>query len=326
LELIPHRWPPTYQSPGVEVVAVEQADIPNPMVIDFGHWTADPYQGEGWAGNEDIFAATANWATSAETTLFFPIRGGGERHLSLQIAPFSYPGMPEQQLGLTLNGQLLEDNFLLYEGWQLIEVPLPEMLLVQGLNRLKLNFAHLAQPRQVIPANLAIGQTGLNTPVDLEVNSSDAFAFITVRFGDDAADASAHRRGINVAVVQPDTGQLASFKGFDTAANAYEAAALNRFIAEIPEGYVVIIASQGLEATAFFNEETLAALRSTGISTQEISLPFAAIGVKGAPEGTALQAAGPGNAYLRLGPSADTRSLAAAVDKVTITRPEINKP
>ena len=138
-------------------------------------------------------------------------------------------------------------------------------------------------------------------------------------------DASAHRRGINIAVVQPASGQLVSIKGFDTAANTYEAVALSRFMAEIPEGYIVIIASQGAEATAFFNEETLAAFRSAGISTQEILSPFAAIGVKGALEGTALQAAGPGNAYLRLGASADTRTLAAAVDKVTIARPETNK-
>jgi hypothetical protein len=325
LELIPHQQQPVYQSPGIEVIAVEQAAIPNPMLIDFGHWTADPYRGEGWAGNEEIFAATANWATSAETTIFFPVRGGGERHLSFDIAPFSYPAMPEQQLGLSLNGQGLNSNLPLHEGWQTIELPLPEALLVQGLNRLTLNFAHLAQPRQVIPANTAIGQTGLHTSIDLEVNSSQEFAFITVGFGDAAVDASAHRRGINIAVVQPASGQLVSIKGFDTAANTYEAVALSRFMAEIPEGYIVIIASQGAEATAFFNEETLAALRSVGISTQEVLLPFAAIGVKGALEGTALQAAGPGNAYLRLGASADTRTLAAAVDKVIITGPETNK-
>jgi hypothetical protein len=55
---------------------------------------------------------------------------------------------------------------------------------------------------------------------------------------------------------------------------------------------------------------------------ESLTPPFSAIGVKGAPAGTALQTAGDGNpAYLRLGPSPDTRTLAAAVDKVIIAQP-----
>jgi hypothetical protein len=58
-----------------------------------------------------------------------------------------------------------------------------------------------------------------------------------------------------------------------------------------------------------------------GLSAETLSPPFTAIGVKAAAAGTALQAAGEGSAYLRLGLSPDTRTLAAAVDKVTISRP-----
>ncbi len=319
LNLIPHQ--PVYQSPGVEVFAVEQADIPNPLTIDFGDWTSAPYRGEGWAGNEEIFAATANWAIAPETQIFFPVQDGGDRQLFIQIAPFSYPGMPEQRVSLLLNGQLLENNLSLHEGWQTIETRLPEAKLVNGLNRLTLHFAHTAQPRQVLPVNRAIGSTGLETPVDLEVNSGVDFAFITVNFGKAAVDASAHRRGVNVAVVHPQSGEAATFKGFDTAANEFEAAALSQFIAEIPEGHIVIFATQGLDATAFFNDNTIAALQSLGLSAEALTPPFSAIGVKGASVGAALQATGEGSAYLRLGANPDTRNLAAAVDTVVIISP-----
>jgi hypothetical protein len=335
LDLIPHQTDPIYQSPGVEVFAVEQAPIPNPLTLDFGDWTSDPYRGEGWAGNEEIFAATANWATNTEALIFFPahstgpmrstgpVRGDGDRHLSIQIAPFNYPGAPEQTVGLSLNGQPLGDNFSLHEGWQTIETILPAAYLQNGLNRLTLHFAHTAQPRQVLPANRAIGNTGLETPVDLEVNSGHDFAFITVGFGDEAVDASAHRRGINLAVVHPQSGKLVEMKGFDTAANELEAAALSQFITKIPAGYIVIVGTQGPEATAFFDAETIAALRLLGLATEELTPPFSAIGVKGAAPGTVLQAIGgsESTAYLRLGAISDTRKLATAVDEVKISRP-----
>jgi hypothetical protein len=323
LDLIPHQPEPVYQGPGVQAFAVQPAAISNPLTLDFGDWPSDPYRGEGWAGNEEIFAATANWATAAEATLFFPIRSNGDRLLSLQIAPFSYPGMLQQAVSLLLNDRLLADNISLHEGWQTVEVRLPETDLVSGLNRLTLRFAQTAQPRRVLPANRLIGQTGVETPVDLELNSSSEFAFMTVGFGGDALDVSAHRRGVNVAVIQPQSGQVTAARGFDTAANAFEAAALSQFIAEVAPGQIVLVASQGLDAAAFFNEDTLTSLQSLGLSEGNLSPPFAAIGVKDAPAGTAVQAAGSDTttAYLRLGPSPDTRNLAAAVDKVTISQP-----
>ncbi len=321
LDLIPHHPEPVYQSPEVEVFAVTQADPPNPLLIDFGNWPADPYRGQGWSDNEEIFAATANWAIAPQAEIFFPATGGGNRQLTLQIAPFSYPNAPQQQVDIELNGQWLDNSFSLHEGWQSVEVQLPADGLVEGLNRLTLHFAHTAQPRRVLPGSKTIGSTGATTPVDLEVNSGADFAFITVGYGAEAVDASAHRRGVNLAVVDSRSGQVTNFRGFDTAANEFEASALAQFIAEIPAGQIVLVASQGLEATTYFKADTLAALESLGLSAQGLTPPFSAIGVKGAPPGTALQAAGEGSAYLRRGDIADARPLAAAVDKIVITKP-----
>jgi hypothetical protein len=263
LDLIPHQPEPAYAASeaGVQVYAVRQAPIPNPLQLDFGTEASVPYRGQGWANNETIYRATANWATSAEAEIFFPVRGSGDRELALQIAPFSYPEMPAQQIQFKLNGQLLTDNLSLRENWQRIEVMLPEAMLVDGLNRLTLHFAQTAQPRQVLAGANAIGQTGLVTPVDLEVNSGSDFAFITVGFGEAAVDASAHRRGVNVAIVDPQSGEVSSARGFDTAANEHEADALVRFLAGVPDGYIAIVATQGLEAAAFFDEEVVASLR-----------------------------------------------------------------
>jgi hypothetical protein len=111
-------------------------------------------------------------------------------------------------------------------------------------------------------------------------------------------------------------------RGFDTAANTFEAAALSEFISGLSAGQFVIVASQGAEAMAFLDSEALTALQLIGLSTETLRVPFAAIGVKGANPGTAAQAIGSNEAtaYLRLGPLPDNRTLAAAVDIVTITR------
>jgi len=317
LSLIPHQAQPAYQSPGVEVFAVTPAPIPNPLVLDFGDWTSAPYRGEGWTDNETVFAATANWATATTAEIFFPARGPGNRNLALQIAPFNAPGLPPQRVSFAVNGHQLIDSYSLREGWQRIELTLPAEFLQDGLNRLALQFNHTAQPRQTLPANRAIGATGRETPVDIEANSGADFAFITVGFAETAVDASAHRRGVNVAIIQPQTGAVAQIRGFDTAANSFEADALRQFIEQIPPGQIVVVATQGsADATAHFTADTAAALASLGLAAGQLTPPFSAIGVKGAAPGTAAQ-----SAYLRLGANPDTRPLAAAVDRVVISTP-----
>jgi hypothetical protein len=220
-----------------------------------------------------------------------------------------------------LNGKVVGNGtYSLRENWQQIDVSLPEAALVQGLNRLTLQFANIAQPREVLPANRAIGSTGADTPVDIEVNSGAEFAFITVGFDETAVDASAHRRGLNVASVDAAGGKVIDMRGFDTAANEFEAAALARFIADIPAGQIVVIASQGADATAFLTPEAQSALETVGLAAEKLQPPFSAIGVKGAAAGTALQAAGEGTSYLRLGAVPDDRTLAAAVDRAEIAK------
>jgi hypothetical protein len=319
LELIPHQSEPVYQSAGVRVYAVEQQQLPDPFLLDFGIWPSDPYRGPGWSGNEEIFSATSNWATSPEATIFFPYRGSGSRQLAIQIAPFSYPGMPPQNVTILLNGSEVAAPSTLSEGWQTIETVLPGSALNPGLNRLVLRFDNTAQPRQVLPFSRVIANTGQESPVDIEINSGNDFAFITVGFGEKAVDASAHRRGINLAVINPGSGTVEAVKGFDTAANEFEAEALAEFVANIPEDQIVVVATQGPDATRFLTPAAQSALATIGANSQGVNAPLSIIGVKGADSGEAVQASGEGTAYLRLGASPDTRDLTAAVDTISIT-------
>ena len=60
--------------------------------------------------------------------------------------------------------------------------------------------------------------------------------------------ASTGRRGYNVTVIDPRTGQGARGGGFDTAANPYEADALAAYLASIPTGRIVAVATKGMPA------------------------------------------------------------------------------
>ncbi len=151
--LLPLDPEPVASGDGATVYRVVQPYLPDPLRFDFGAWTSAPYRGQGWADDEDVFAATGNWVLGTEAHLFFPVRGAGDRHLSMQIAPFAYPGAPPQTLTLSLNDQPMNVSFVLDEGWQVIEVTLPESTLRQGFNTLTLNLDHATAPSSVLPGN-----------------------------------------------------------------------------------------------------------------------------------------------------------------------------
>ncbi len=163
-----------------------------------------------------------------------------------------------------------------------------------------------------------IGTTGVQSPVNLEVHGfSQAFMTATDASGQQV-DASAGRQGYNVAVFDQRTGRLLDKRGFDTAANEFEAEALADYLDGIPNGRIVALATKGA-ATRHLTPAALAALQSVGSKiTSPAALEnfaHALAGVKGAPPGSASEAVGT-DAYLRVG--GDFRTLAAAVDWVEL--------
>jgi hypothetical protein len=151
--LLPLDSEPVASGDGATVYRVIQPSLPDPIRVDFGDWTAAPYRGRGWVDDEEVFAATGNWVLGTEATFFFPVRDAGDRHLSMHIAPFTYPGAAPQILTLSLNDHPLDGAWVLDAGWQVVGVSLPESVLRQGLNTLTLNFDHAAAPSSVLPDN-----------------------------------------------------------------------------------------------------------------------------------------------------------------------------
>jgi hypothetical protein len=171
-----------------------------------------------------------------------------------------------------------------------------------------------------LPGNLAIGGTGATAQRDIEVNSAGDFAYMTVGDGNQAEDASTHRRGYNLAVLDAASGRLLRKAAFDTAANEYEAAEMARFLEQVPAGQVVVAAMQG-DGARHLTDAAVAALHSIGSGVdprQDMARSHALVGVKGAPAGSAAEVWEKGPAYLRLGRNADTRTLAAALSRLSL--------
>jgi hypothetical protein len=181
-------------------------------------------------------------------------------------------------------------------------------------------FERLDAPADVLPGNGAIGATGIQAPVAIEVNSGGpaGFAYITIGEGDGSEDGSEHRAGYNVAVLDPQTGRLLKRRGFDTTPDGSdaEATALADFIAAVPQGQIVVVALQA-DGAARLNETAIGALHSIGGQADprgSSGWSHAVVGVKGAAPGTALEVAGPDTGWLRVAP--DRRTLAIALDTV----------
>ncbi len=238
--------------------------------------------------------------------------------MSFRPLAFAYEGAPQQTVRVIVNGHRLPETISVGPYWEERSLILPSEYLKAGLNEVLLELAYAASPHDVLPGRYAVGSTGLTSPVEIGVNSAGLnagdFAYITV--GPD--DASTHRRGYNLAVIDPQSGAIADTAAFDTWANTYESQGLVDFVAQIPDGYIVAAAVKG-DGAANLTHDAVRALWSLGAladlrGTQNLS--HAIIGVKGAAPGTALEASGEGNSYLHVGRNPDERTLSVALDYV----------
>lgn len=325
-EALPLEPEPVYEEDGLVVYRTVQPPPRRGFRVDLGQEASWMYQGPGWSFDEEIAGASAVWAVEQGATLFFPLREVAPHRLTFRAWPFAFAGAAPQEVTVLVNGRAV-GRVVLAPGWGEYTLDVPAEALRYGLNRVAFRFAHLDAPRDVLPPVRAIGTTGVESPVDIdiEVHSAGAeggkFAYVTVERGRRRVDASAHRRGYNIAVLDPKTGDLLEARGFDTWANPYESQALARFLAQVPEGYIVIAAVQE-DGARHLTEEAVHALRSIGAGEDmrgREGQAHAVIGVKGAPPGTALEEVGGPSAYLRLGRNPDSRTLGAAFDWVDLT-------
>ncbi len=324
-ELLPLEQEPFWTGQGIRAYRTVQPPGVDRFQLRLGEPGTFPYRGEGWdqAETDVIYDRPAIWATARESCLFLPLRqvqANGTYRLRLQVHPFAYPGGPPQQVTATVNGQPLGDHALA-DTWQELTWDVPGSALENSLNRLCLDWEKLAVPRQVVPGDRSIGRTGVTLPVDADLKAFPDGGFIAL-FDEEGRqrDGSAGRRGVNVTVLDPESGAILAREGFDTAANAFESEKLARFLATIPEGRPVLVVSKG-EAWAHLTPEAIQALNRLGADLSPEALQgryFALVGVAGAAPGTALQAVDDREAFLRVSLNRDRRTLAGAVSQVSI--------
>jgi hypothetical protein len=304
---------------GVTAYRVSQPAPKSEVAVDFGTPGARLYQGEGWDAEETGAAGiTYNWATKQGARFFIPLRLMGDYRLSLALLPFAYPGSPQQTVSFRVNGRLLPQRIALAAAWAPYEVVLPGELLRPGLNEIALEFAYVVSPRQALPADYAIGQTGVRSPVQVTAQSAGGFGSIKV--GEE--EVSPGGAGYNLVVLDPGSGRVLAARFFDTAGSAAQSQALADFVAGIAPGQIVAVAARG-QAGDNLSTAAVAALANLGMAGDLRGAPsrvHAALGVKGASPGQALEQVSDGFALVHVGPNADKRTLAVAVDSVKMTK------
>ncbi|MBI3912923.1 MAG: hypothetical protein HY327_01810 [Chloroflexi bacterium] len=159
-----------YDRDDVIAYRVNPAPLLAKLQIDFGATTAQLYQGEGWDRAETLDDVRANWVNRKTARVFFPLREISDYALTLRALPFNFAGAAQQTMEIVANGQAL-GKFDLKASWSDYSVTLPARVLHSGLNEINLSFARLNRPRDVSPAQRAIGRTGATTPVDLQVRA-----------------------------------------------------------------------------------------------------------------------------------------------------------
>ncbi|MFN3979245.1 MAG: interleukin-like EMT inducer domain-containing protein [Caldilinea sp.] len=324
---LPLEPAPFWAEDGIEAYRVIQPAGGDQFYLNLGEAGTFPYRGEGWdvAEVDSPYGESAVWATGRSSRLFVPLRRvdpDATYLIQIRAHPFTYPGGPAQQVGLTVNSHRL-DVQPLPDGWQEVTWRVPGALLESGLNRLELTWDHAAAPRQVIPGDRTIGATGVKLPVDADLKAFADGGFIAL-FDEEGvqSDGSAGRRGVNITVLDRRSGRVLNKIGFDTTASEAESERLVQFVEEIPEGAPVLVVTYG-EATNYLGEEAVQALNTIGAALQLDEVRgqhFAIVGVKGAESGAAAQVIDANDAFLRVSLNRDRRPLAAAVDWVQIGR------
>ena len=331
-DFVKSTWPieeqPFYAQDGIEAYRVRQPQGTDSFRIDLGEAGTFPYRGEGWdaAETDTPYEASATWATALQSRLFVPLRKidpAATYGVRLRVHPFAYPGSSQQTVALLANGAQAGAAQPLTDGWQEITWQVRGSALVDGLNRLDLVWGYAAAPRTVTPGSRQIGSTGVELPVDADVKAFADGGFIALF--DEAGgqnDASAGRRGVNVTVLDPKSGQVLDKVGFDTTANEGESAKLAAYLQQIPPGSPVLVASYG-DAWAHLTQDAVTALQGIGADVSLEGLQnqyFAIVGAVGAQPGSAVQTVDPADAFARVSLNRDRRNLAGAVDWLEIEK------
>ncbi len=138
------------QPPSVEIEAPLVSETPvaekewDGVLVEFGSPSALPLLGEGWSFGETAPDGNAfRWAVGDAASFRFQSASAGRRLAWIECQPHRFPGVPEQALGITLNGNELPPLHL-REGRSRYPV---ELSLVEGENVMEIRFRYARAPR-----------------------------------------------------------------------------------------------------------------------------------------------------------------------------------
>jgi hypothetical protein len=225
-----------------------------------------------------------------------------------------------QRLAVELNGGSAGELDLA-EGWQEVTIPLPASLVKEGMNEIWLRWSEVFPTHDVQLLPRTIGQTGVESPVNLAVRSAGQEVGDLGLIYVDGKQASPNERGYNVVVIEPQSGEVESTVSFDTHLDENASRALAEMLNAVPEGRIVAVAAAD-EASRLLGPEAVEALRGIGAEGDlrgKFRWGHAIVGVRGAAPGSAAESMG----WMRpvsvvVGEGATEPHLAAAVESIRL--------
>jgi hypothetical protein len=225
--------------------------------------------------------------------------------LRLAAAPLVDEPALEQAIEVRLNGSLLRRVPL--PGRITAEIPVDaERAHATAPNVISLDYVYSAPPGWRSPDLYRIGQTGATAPGDLYIASAgqlDGQGRSALQLNGRDLRLPGRPRGYNLVALDPASGGTRATAGFDTNGDSGATAQLAGWVAHLPPGTIVMGAVSD-EASAMLGADAVAALETLGVQTDirgRFRESHAFVGVKGAPPGSALEAAGPRVIELRVG-------------------------
>lgn len=144
-------------------------------------------------------------------------------------------------------------------------------------------------PEAIDPALYQVGTTSVRSPADISVLAGGPVKYSAVIVN--GVTATAQRRGIVIAQIDPASGKVLATGSFDTYQSEAESDRLAAEVRAVPDGTIVALATYD-EGTAQLNQAAIDALATLGAQLDprgKIGAAYALISVKGAAAGTALE-------------------------------------
>jgi hypothetical protein len=186
--------------------------------------------------------------------------------------------------------------------WQDVAVAIPSRLVARGLNELVLEQS--PPPAAPRPVARAIGRTGALSPVDLAVLSQGKATGDHAELWVDGRRVGSEQRGLNLVALDPKTGSVLETAAYDLCFWQHGGAVLHRQVLSLSPGTIVLLAVRD-DSSREFSPPARLAFEALGLGTDlrgRFRASFAAIGVRGAPVGSALERlVGAGDATLVVG-------------------------